>query len=137
MRSVWISSSPQPVGLVLRAWTSGGASGSVQLLVDVRLPNLVVSRASYIHEVIVRMPAGSSATATFAWKVHDAPVDLRFMVDPDNQIIESNETDNILRQLLENGRPPGDSSCEAWRWIPLAVLFLGALAMLYPLRRKH
>lgn len=118
--------------------SAGGISDSINVKVNIRLPNLAISTIRYspasvktgregpvtitventgevaaenilvrfwdgkkvlCNEYLARLPPESSHTVTFFWKPHN-PSTLKFMVDPDDQIQESNENDNLMRESI-------------------------------------
>lgn len=148
----------------LTAYSHDASSDPIRLFIDVRLPNLVISKVQYSphmlrlnrettitvtvrntgdiaaenitvrffdndktagNDRLARLPAGSNVTVAFIWLPHGGSKELKFVADPENLIIESNEQDNTVRERIrpygppDYGEPPFDLCL-----MPLTLLIL-------------
>ncbi|MEM2976531.1 MAG: CARDB domain-containing protein [Thermoplasmata archaeon] len=161
------------VEFFVTAYSEGGVSDSLKLVVDIRMANLVISNIVYfprspkankvvtvevtvlnvgevnVENVVVRfyedktilgnerldrVAGGQNYTVTFTWLARAGPHNLRFVVDPDDLVVESNEADNIAKEKLTVGGA-------GWMEMPgfeavLGLLALCVVASLALLRRR-
>jgi len=86
------------------------------------------------NEKLERVSGGSNRTVTFTWLAKAGPHALKFVVDPDNMIVESNKKDNTAKETVKvsgggwNDMPGFEA--------PLMVLALAAGAAVMVARRK-
>ena len=77
---------------------------------------------------------GSNRTVTFTWLAKAGPHTLKFVVDPDNLIVESNKKDNTAKENVKVGGG-GWNDMPGFE-MPFLVLALGAAAAVMVARRK-
>jgi uncharacterized membrane protein len=80
------------------------------------------------NDRLARLPAGSILTVTFIWLPKVGTKELKFVADPDNLIIESNEQDNTVIENIvvynppEYGEPPFELCLVPLGFLVLAVV---------------
>ncbi|MGQ9582293.1 MAG: COG1470 family protein [Thermoplasmatota archaeon] len=80
-------------------------------------------------ERLTRLPAGTNKTATFTWVPREGQRTLRIVVDPDNTVVEKDETNNQVKDTIRVGGKgwsltPGFGSLLAFAAVALSLLLL-------------
>jgi subtilase family serine protease len=85
-------------------------------------------------ERLERLPGGANRTVTFTWLAKGGGHTLKFWVDPDNLIIETNKNDNIAKESV-NVQSSGLGELPGFE-MPLLFLALAGAAFLAVLRKR-
>jgi len=85
-------------------------------------------------ERLERLPGGANRTVTFTWLAKGGAHTLKFWVDPDNLIIETNKNDNIAKESV-NVQTSGFGELPGFE-MPLLFLALAGASFLAVLRKK-
>ncbi|MBM4249095.1 MAG: hypothetical protein FJ149_06615 [Euryarchaeota archaeon] len=106
---------------------------------EVNVENVTVrfyqDRAIMGNERLERVSGGTNRTATFTWMAKGGTHSLRFVVDPDNLIVENNKADNQARQTVKVQEGSFLEQLPGFEG-PLMLLALAAGAAVLVLRRK-
>lgn len=86
-------------------------------------------------ERLERVPGGSNRTVTFTWLTKGGDHSLRFVVDPDNMVVESNKKDNTAKENVRV-QQPGFGELPGFELPFLVLALLGAAAVALVRKRK-
>jgi uncharacterized membrane protein len=105
---------------------------------DVAVDNVTVrfyqDKTIMSTERLERLPGGTNRTVTFTWLAKGGAHTLKFWVDPDNLIIETNKNDNIAKEQVKV-QTPGFGELPGFE-LPLLFLALVGGAFLAVLRKR-
>jgi uncharacterized membrane protein len=105
---------------------------------DVGVENVTVrfyqDKTIMATERLERLPGGANRTVTFTWLAKAGSHTLKFWVDPDNLIIETNKNDNIAKESV-NVQGSGFGELPGFE-LPLLFLALAGAAFLAVLRKR-
>jgi uncharacterized membrane protein len=105
---------------------------------DVAVDNVTVrfyqDKTIMSTERLERLPGGTNRTVTFTWLAKGGAHTLKFWVDPDNLIIETNKNDNIAKEQV-NVQTTGFGELPGFE-LPLLFLALVGGAFLAVLRKR-
>ncbi|MEM4729987.1 MAG: NEW3 domain-containing protein [Thermoplasmata archaeon] len=97
---------------------------------NVRVSLKVDGEGAQFEEILV-LPGGSKATAYFTWRPTAGSHTLRFEVDPENAVVERDETNNVfIERVRIGGGPAAMPSIPAAAAAGAAAIALGALGAL-------
>jgi uncharacterized membrane protein len=87
------------------------------------------------NERLERVSGGSNRTVTFTWLAKGGDHTLKFVVDPDNLVVENNKQDNSAKQTVKVAAP-GIFEMPGFE-MPLLLVALAAGAAVLVLRRRR
>lgn len=106
---------------------------------DVSVENVTVrfyqDKTIMSTERLERLPGGNNRTVTYTWLAKGGSHSLKFVVDPDNLIIETNKKDNTAKESV-NVQQPGFGELPGFEMPFVVVAMIGAAVAVMFRKRK-